>query len=375
MRAPEAPIGWPRAIAPPFTLTLSASQAQLAVDADRLGGEGLVGLDQVEIRRRPAGLLEALARRWNRPGAHDAWIHPRAGERGDPPSGASSRRFASSADMTTHAAAPSFRPEALPAVTVPCLSKAGPEAARAPPRSCRHGGTRRCRRRSAALALRDLDRDDLVAKPALGDRGDGLLLRRRGECILILARDAELLGDVLGGVAHMDIVERVPEPVADHRVHEGPIAHSAALAGAHERVRRHAHVLLAAGQHGEGVAAADGLRRQPDRLQAAAAHLVDRERRHLVGQPRFDGRLPGGILAGGSREHLPHDDLVDLARLDPGLLDQRGDHPCAKPAGGDCGQRAAELPDGGAAGRDDDGVDHGEPPSGSGPASASPSAA
>ena len=66
-RAPDMPIGWPSAIAPPLTLTLSAVDARAArveCDADR--GEGLVDLDQVEVGRRdcPArrsALLIALA--------------------------------------------------------------------------------------------------------------------------------------------------------------------------------------------------------------------------------------------------------------------------------------------------------------------------
>ena len=33
MRAPEAPIGWPSAIAPPLTLTFSGSTPRSAVDA------------------------------------------------------------------------------------------------------------------------------------------------------------------------------------------------------------------------------------------------------------------------------------------------------------------------------------------------------
>ena len=50
MRAPVAPIGCPRAIAPPFTLSRSGSKLQLAVAGQDLGREGLVDLDQVEVR-------------------------------------------------------------------------------------------------------------------------------------------------------------------------------------------------------------------------------------------------------------------------------------------------------------------------------------
>ena len=83
MRAPEAPIGWPIAIAPPLTLTLAVSQPRSLLTAQRLGGEGLVGLDQVEVADLPAGALQRLARGRDRPGAHDRRIDAGGGERGD----------------------------------------------------------------------------------------------------------------------------------------------------------------------------------------------------------------------------------------------------------------------------------------------------
>ena len=75
-RAPDAPIGWPSAIAPPLTLTLSGVPAEILVDRAGLRGEGLVGLDQVEVVDRPAGLLQRHARGRDRPGAHDRRIDP-----------------------------------------------------------------------------------------------------------------------------------------------------------------------------------------------------------------------------------------------------------------------------------------------------------
>ena len=51
-RAPEQPSGWPIAIAPPFTLTRRRIEPELAHAGDRLRGERLVQLDEIEIARR-----------------------------------------------------------------------------------------------------------------------------------------------------------------------------------------------------------------------------------------------------------------------------------------------------------------------------------
>ena len=54
MRAPDAPTGWPMAIAPPLTLTSSSPMSEVAhrLDGDR--GERLVDLEQVDVVRRQA---------------------------------------------------------------------------------------------------------------------------------------------------------------------------------------------------------------------------------------------------------------------------------------------------------------------------------
>ena len=49
MRQPDAPIGWPMAIAPPLTLTFAGVPAHLLVDGAGLRGEGFVDLHQVEV--------------------------------------------------------------------------------------------------------------------------------------------------------------------------------------------------------------------------------------------------------------------------------------------------------------------------------------
>ena len=104
-RAPEAPIGWPSAIAPPLTLTFVGIPAEVLVDRAGLGGEGLVGLDQVEVVGLPAGLLERLAAGRDRAGAHDRRID--AG--GRPGDDAGQRREAALAPPPPPSSAPGRR--------------------------------------------------------------------------------------------------------------------------------------------------------------------------------------------------------------------------------------------------------------------------
>ena len=124
--------------------------AHVLVDGAGLRGEGLVGLDEVEVVDLPAGLLQRLARGRDRAGAHDRRID--AG--GRPGGDARERRRGRASRLprrssARRAAAPSLMPEALPAVTVPSFSKAGRSLAmrveRRAVRGCIRPGRRRCR--------------------------------------------------------------------------------------------------------------------------------------------------------------------------------------------------------------------------------------
>ena len=99
-----------------------------------------------------------------------------------------------------------------------------------------------------ALAGLDGHRRDLVLEFAGLLRGFRLVLRGDRELVLLLARDLPLLGDVLGGGAHVIAVEGVPQAVLDHGVDHFERAHLHAVAQM-RAVRRHAHGFLAAGDH------------------------------------------------------------------------------------------------------------------------------
>ncbi len=258
--------------------------------------------------------------------------------------------------MTT-AAAPSLRPEALPAVTRAGLVERRAQAGE------RVGGDAlldelvgvELRR---ALLGDDVDRDDLVLELAGLLRGLGLLLRGGGELVLLAARDVVLLGDVLGRRAHVVLVVDVPEAVGDHGVDQLPVAHAHAVARVGQHVAAHAHAFLAAGDDDLGVAALDRLRREVGRLQARAAHLADDEGRHAVGQSRLDDGLARRVLAGAGGEHLAEDHLVDALGGDARALQQRLDDGGAQVRGGNLGERPAELADCRARGSDDDHIFH-----------------
>ena len=59
-RLPLMPIGWPRAIAPPLTLTMSSLMPSSRDRGDADGGERLVDLEQVDVGHGEAGLLGGL---------------------------------------------------------------------------------------------------------------------------------------------------------------------------------------------------------------------------------------------------------------------------------------------------------------------------
>src|SRR3984893_17871444 len=168
------------------------------------------------------------------------------------------RFLASSALISTSAAAPSLMPEALPAGTEPSLG----DAWRRLP-SVRVARELVGVAHDVALAGLHRDRNDLILEAAGLLRRLGLVLRRSREGILLGAGDLVFLRHVLGGVAHVVAVEGVPQTVLQHGVGHLELAHLGAVA--HVRgVRRLAHALLTADHHDRGVAVPDRLPTEGD---------------------------------------------------------------------------------------------------------------
>ena len=182
-----------------------------------------------------------------------------------------------------------------------------------------------------------------LKRPAL-IAASALFCERDRERVLLLARDLILLGDVLGGVAHVVAVERVPQAVLDHGVDELEIAHL--LAGAQVGgVRRLAHALLAAGDHDPAVALPDRLKAERHRAQARAAQLVDAPGRHLDRDAGVDRGLARRVLALAGGQDLAHHHLGHLGRLDPAALERGADRDLAEIVRRHARERAVEAAD------------------------------
>src|SRR5512134_884438 len=125
MRQPEAPIGCPSAMAPPFTFTFEVSQPICRLTAIACAAKASL----ISISSRSFGSQPARARH-----LLEAGTGPMPMYFGSTPADAKAlmramgfrpSSFALRALVTMTAAAPSLMPEALAAVTVPFLSKAG----------------------------------------------------------------------------------------------------------------------------------------------------------------------------------------------------------------------------------------------------------
>jgi len=130
MRAPEHPTGCPRAMAPPFTFTRSASRPSSAMQGNAWAANASFNSARSMSEADQPCLLNALrvARMGPTPmrcGSRPAIAPPTTRAIGSRPS---SLPFSS--ETTRRAAAPSLMPEELPAVTVPSFWNTGRRRAR-----------------------------------------------------------------------------------------------------------------------------------------------------------------------------------------------------------------------------------------------------
>src|SRR5438045_8886040 len=125
IRQPDAPNGWPSAIAPPLTLILLVSQPISLLTAQACAANASL----ISMRSRSAGFQPAFSRQ-----RREADTGPIPMIDGSTPEDANALIFAiglrpsfaaRSALMTTTPAAPSLMPDAFAAVTDPSLANAG----------------------------------------------------------------------------------------------------------------------------------------------------------------------------------------------------------------------------------------------------------
>jgi hypothetical protein len=125
-RAPVAPMGWPSAQAPPFTLTRWRIEAEVVDRGHRHDGKGLVDLVQVDVVRLPAEPVEqVLHGRYRRRGEPLGRMREAAVADDPRQRLEAAPRWASDSVIRTRAAAPSEIDEDEAAVTVPSLLNAG----------------------------------------------------------------------------------------------------------------------------------------------------------------------------------------------------------------------------------------------------------
>ena len=114
IRPPEAPSGWPIAIAPPLALTISGSTCPGVDAGQRLHREGLVELDRADVGPADAGPGQRLVGRLDGRVAEELRLERRHPAAGDPRDRGAADGAAAASDPSSTADAPSLSGEALP---------------------------------------------------------------------------------------------------------------------------------------------------------------------------------------------------------------------------------------------------------------------
>ena len=208
MRPPVAPTGWPSEMPEPLGFRRSSVGVEIpgAEDGERLGGEGLVELDDVHVGQRQAEAAEGLLRGRHRADAHGARRHAGHGparQPGQRPQPELLRLLGGGDDARGGAVV-------LPAGVAGGDGGVGVDLARGSARSFASDSTvvsaRGCSSLSTTsgsdLRCGTATGDDLLGETPSVLRGDGPLVRLHGERVLVLAADVELGAQVLGGLDH-----------------------------------------------------------------------------------------------------------------------------------------------------------------------------
>ena len=86
--------------------------------------------------------------------------------------------------------------------------------------------------------------------------------------VLLLARDAVLLGNVLAGDPHVVVVVNIPQAVADHGIDYLRVAETESFARLRQKIRGVGHRLHAAGYNYCAIAGFDSLLGKRDGFQS-----------------------------------------------------------------------------------------------------------
>ena len=206
-----------------------------------------------------------------------------------------------------------------------------------------------------------VDGDELFVEAARVRSGCPALLRAKRESVLVLARHAPALGDVLPRLTHR--LER--EELGKSRVREAPpelrVVFGRVVADVGPRVheRRAAHRLDAAGDEEVAVTGSDRVRRRDHRGQSRSAKTIHRHPGDGLRQAREQDRHARDVavvlarLVGGAEV-----DVLDLRRVHSRARNRLGDHRRGEIVRPDVSQSTAPAPDRRAHSGEDDGAAH-----------------
>ena len=202
---------------------------------------------------------------------------------------------------------------------------------------------------------RDFERNDLIRKRSVAG-----CLRRPGvriesELVLHVARDAEVGVHFGLRLRHRHLRPRIDERVVAHEIDQRAVAEAVSEPRRKGRVRCVRHRLHTAGDHYVRVVVVDQTRAVNDRNHARSAHLIDRFEGDGLGQARVVRGLARRSLSRAALQHLAHDDVLDLGRIESRALERRANRFASEGRRGERRQRTAEAPEGRACGAQDDG--------------------
>ncbi|KAI7165201.1 Acetyl-CoA acetyltransferase [Hortaea werneckii] len=197
------------------------------------------------------------------------------------------------------------------------------------------------------------DERDLLSKPPRLLRELRLLVAPDTVVVLLLAVEVVVRSTLLSSETHVLLCVCVRQTVLQHAVDHAHVAELGTSAHVGEVVRGVAHAFRTANDDTVSATAHDRLCAQAHSLHRTGADLVYGRGYHAVRQAGVDGTLSGRVLAEVGLEDIAKVDFLDLVGLNACALHGGLDRVGTELDGGEGGEGAQELADGGAGGRED----------------------
>ena len=191
--------------------------------------------------------------------------------------------------------------------------------------------------RGLSTALRNLNGGDLRGEPASLCGSDGLLVGADAVLVLVLAREAVVVGALLTLQTHVLLLVCVGKTVLQDTINQRLVTKLGASPHVGKVVRSVRHALSTGSNNNVGIASDDGLRTDDNRLDRGGAHLVDGGGNGRLGKTSTDGALAGGVLTKAwicqyeatkmlssfllCGEDIANEDLLNILRLQAGAVD------------------------------------------------------